>query len=95
MIIRLEMSFDTEDGYSAEEYPELSPQEIIQMMKEDFVDTVYKQYSQEELLDALEVVEEDCNEDDLEWVACDCETENCKQQICGGCDDVLARDCDN
>jgi hypothetical protein len=58
MIIRLDMYFDTDDGYSAEENPELSPEEIIQMMKEDFIDTVYKQWDSQELLDALEVVKD-------------------------------------
>ena len=58
MIIRLEMSFDTDDGYNADEYPDLSPEEIIQVMKEDFIDTVYKQWDSQELLDALEVVKD-------------------------------------
>ena len=38
----------------------------------------------------------DCNEDDLEWVPCDC-GEDCEMQmqVCHNCDDIMARECDD
>jgi len=42
MILSLSMYFDDEDGYSQEDYPELTPDEIITIMKEDFLDTIRK-----------------------------------------------------
>lgn len=58
MIIRLEMFFDDEDGYSQDDYPDLTPEQIVTIMKEDFVDTIRKQWNDEEILEALEVVKE-------------------------------------
>ena len=38
----------------------------------------------------------DCNEDDLEWVPCDCGEEDCfmQMQVCHNCEDTMARECD-
>ena len=36
---------------------------------------------------------EECNEDDLEWVPCQCGDEYCKMQVCHNCGDILATDC--
>ena len=57
MIVRLSMYFDTEDGYNQEDYPHLTQEQIIEMMKEDFIDTVRKQWDDEEFKEALEVFE--------------------------------------
>ena len=56
-IIRLDMEFDEQYTYTRDEYPNLSKAELIVMMKEDFMDTVIKQWTDEEFLAALEVVE--------------------------------------
>jgi len=56
MIIRLEMFFDDEDGYSQEDYPDLTPDEITTIMKEDFIETIRKQWNDDEILEALEVI---------------------------------------
>jgi hypothetical protein len=58
MIVTLSMYFDTEDGYNQESYPDLTEDELITMMKEDFVDTILKQWSWEELMDSLVVTPE-------------------------------------
>jgi len=55
MILSLSMYFDDEDGYSQEDYPELTPDEIITIMKEDFLDTIRKQWDDEEIMEAIEV----------------------------------------
>ena len=55
MILSLSMYFDDEDSYSQEAYPDLTPDEIVTMMKEDFVDTILKQWNWEELMEAIEV----------------------------------------
>lgn len=34
-----------------------------------------------------------CNEEDLEWVPCECGEEGCEMQVCHGCDDILANEC--
>jgi hypothetical protein len=52
------MYFDDEDGYSQEDYPDLTPDEIITIMKEDFLDTIRKQWDDEEIMEAIEVVSE-------------------------------------
>jgi hypothetical protein len=51
------MEFDEQYTYTRDEYPNLSKAELIVMMKEDFMDTVIKQWTDEEFLAALEVVE--------------------------------------
>ena len=56
MLIALSIYFDDEDSYSQEEYPELTPDESIQMMKEDFIDTIRKQWDDEEIMEALVVI---------------------------------------
>lgn len=56
MFISLTMYFD-EDEYKSN-YPDLSDEQIITMFKEDFVDTVYKQWTDEDVMEALEVVGE-------------------------------------
>lgn len=58
MMLSLSMYFDDEDSYSQEAYPDLTPDEIVTMMKEDFVDTILKQWNWEELMEAIEVVED-------------------------------------
>jgi len=58
MILSLSMYFDNEDSYSQEAYPELTPDEIITIMKEDFLDTIRKQWNDEEIMEAIEVVAE-------------------------------------
>jgi hypothetical protein len=55
-IIRLDMYFDEEEY--AGMYPDLSEAELITMFKEDFIDTVQKQWDDEEFKEALEVVAE-------------------------------------
>lgn len=55
-LIALSMYFDDEDSYSQEEYPDLSPDEIVTMMKEDFIDTIRKQWDDEEIMEALVVI---------------------------------------
>ena len=56
MLIALSMYFDDEDAYSQDNYPDLTEDEIIRMMKEDFIDTVRKQWDDEELMEALVVI---------------------------------------
>jgi hypothetical protein len=56
MLIALSMYFDDEDAYSQDNYPDLTEDEIIRMMKEDFVDTILKQWSWEELMESLVVI---------------------------------------
>ena len=58
MILSLSMYFDDEDGYSQEDYPDLTPDEIIKIMKYDFIDTIQKQWSDEEIMEAIEVAAE-------------------------------------
>jgi hypothetical protein len=50
------MYFDTEDGYNQDNYPDLTPDELITMMKEDFIDTVRKQWDDAEIMEALVVI---------------------------------------
>lgn len=56
MLISLSMYFDEEEY--AGMYPELSQEQLIVMFKEDFIDTVQKQWDDEEFKEALEVVAE-------------------------------------
>lgn len=42
------------DGYE-EERPEATREQIIESMKQDFLDCIYKQWTEEEVLDYLEV----------------------------------------
>ena len=58
MILSLSMYFDDEDSYSQEAYPDLTPDEIVTMMKEDFIDTIRKQWDDEEIMEAIEVAAE-------------------------------------
>lgn len=58
MIVSLSMYFDEEDSYSQDAYPDLTPDQIITIMKEDFIDTIRKQWNDEEIMEALEVVAE-------------------------------------
>jgi hypothetical protein len=57
-LLALSMYFDTEDGYNQETYPDLTPDEIVMMMKEDFLDTILKQWSWEELMETIVVMED-------------------------------------
>lgn len=50
------MYFDDEEYKS--NYPDLSEDEIIRMFKEDFIDTVYKQWTDEDVYEALEVTQD-------------------------------------
>jgi hypothetical protein len=52
------MYFDTEYNYSQETHPDLTPDEIVIMMKEDFLDTILKQWSWEELMETIVVMED-------------------------------------
>lgn len=56
MIISLSMYFDDEEYKS--NYPDLSEDEIIRMFKEDFIDTIYKQWTEEEVYYELEVAQD-------------------------------------
>jgi hypothetical protein len=47
------MYFDEEEYKS--NYPDLSDEQLIQMFKEDFTDTVYKQWTDNDVLESLEV----------------------------------------
>jgi hypothetical protein len=47
------MYFDEEQYKS--NYPDLSNEEIIRMFKEDFIDTIYKQWTDEDVYESLEV----------------------------------------
>jgi hypothetical protein len=58
MILSLSMYFDDEDSYSQEAYPDLTSDEIVTMMKEDFIDTIRKQWDDEEIMEAIEVAAE-------------------------------------
>ncbi len=53
MIISLSMYFDDEE-YSSN-YPDLSEDNLIRMFKEDFVETIRKEWNDEEIIDSLEV----------------------------------------
>jgi hypothetical protein len=54
MIISLSQYFDDEEYKS--NYPDLSDEQIITMFKEDFIDTIYKQWTKEDVYESLEVV---------------------------------------
>ena len=56
MIISLSMYFDEEQYKS--NYPDLSDEQIIRMFKEDYIDTIYKQWTQEDVYESLEVSDE-------------------------------------
>lgn len=56
MIISLSMYFDDEEYKS--NYPDLSEDELIRMFKEDFIDTIYKQWTDEEVFYELEVAQD-------------------------------------
>jgi hypothetical protein len=53
MYISLTMYFDEEEYKS--NYPDLSDEQLIQLFKEDFTDTVYKQWTDNDVLESLEV----------------------------------------
>ena len=53
MYVSLSMYFDEEEYKS--NYPDLSDEQLIQLFKEDFTDTVYKQWTDTDVLDSLEV----------------------------------------
>ena len=53
MMISLNMYFD-EDEYR-ENYPDLDRDDLIRLFKEDFVDTVQKQWTYHDLFESLEV----------------------------------------
>ena len=56
MMIGLIMYFD-EDEYKSN-YPDLDRDDLITLFKEDFVDTVKKQWTYNDLFESLEVVNE-------------------------------------
>ena len=56
MIISLSMYFDEEQYKS--NYPDLSDEQIIRMFKEDYIDTIYKQWTEEDVYESLEVSDE-------------------------------------
>lgn len=56
MNIKLELQFDVADYMDM--YPEATREDLIAIFKEDFLDTIYKQWTQDEVLHSLEVVEE-------------------------------------
>ena len=58
MLLSLSMYFDEEDSYSQEAYPDLTQDQIITIMKEDFLDTIRKQWDDQEIMEAIEVVAE-------------------------------------
>ena len=53
MIVRLQLHFD-EQEYK-DNYPDLTDEQIITMFKEDFVDTIHKQWTWQDIYDSLEV----------------------------------------
>ena len=56
MKISLSMYFDDEQYRS--NYPDLSEEEIVRMFKEDFIDTIYKQWTDEDVYEELQVGQE-------------------------------------
>lgn len=54
MIVSLSMYFDDEEY--ANNYPDFSQNELIRLLKQDFLDTLYKQWNETEVYEALEVV---------------------------------------
>jgi hypothetical protein len=55
MNIKLELQFDEEDYKSM--YPEATNEDLIAIFKEDFVDTIFREWTEDEVLQSLEVVE--------------------------------------
>jgi len=56
MILSLSMYFD-EDTYF-DEYPDLTENEQVLMMKQDFIDTIVKQWDYDEQMEAIEVADD-------------------------------------
>ena len=56
MKISLSMYFDDEQYRS--NYPDLSEEELVRMFKEDFIDTIYKQWTDEDVYEELQVGQE-------------------------------------
>ena len=56
MNIKLELHFEVADYMDM--YPEATRGDLIAIFKEDFLDTIRKQWTDDEILHSLEVVEE-------------------------------------